>query len=32
MGENICHIFNKNSNMKIKDNLAKEQRKAPKEI
>ena len=27
-----CHILNKNRNMKIKDNLSKEQRKALKEI
>ena len=30
--QNICHILNKNRNMKIKDNLSKEQRKALKEI
>ena len=26
--QNVCHILNKNRNMKIKDNLSKEQRKA----
>ena len=30
--QNVCHIINKNRNMKIKDNLSKEQRKAFKEI
>ena len=30
--QNVCHIINKNRNMKIKDNLSKEQRKALKEI
>ena len=30
--QNICHILNKNKNMKIKDNLSKEQRKALKQI
>ena len=30
--QNVCHILNKNRNMKIKDNLSKEQRKALKEI
>ena len=30
--QNVCHILNKNRNMKIKDNLLKEQRKALKEI
>ena len=29
--QNVCHILNKNRNMKIKDNLSKEQRKALKE-
>ena len=31
-GQNVCHILNKNRNMKIKNNLSKEQRKALKEI
>ena len=26
--QNVCHILNKSRNMKIKDNLSKEQRKA----
>ena len=30
--QNLCHILNKNRNMKSKDNLSKEQRKALKEI
>ena len=30
--QNVCHIINKNRNMKIKDNLSKEKRKALKEI
>ena len=30
--QKVCHILNKNRNMKIKDNLPKEQRKALKEI
>ena len=30
--QNLCHILNKNRNMKINDNLSKEQRKALKEI
>ena len=30
--QNVCYILNKNRNMKIKDNLSKEQRKALKEI
>ena len=30
--QNVCHILNKNRNMKIKDNLSKEQQKALKEI
>ena len=30
--QNVCHILNKNRNMKIKDNLSKEQWKALKEI
>ena len=30
--ESLCHILNKNRNMKIKDNLSKEQRNALKEI
>ena len=30
--QNVCHILNKNRNMKIKDNFSKEQRKALKEI
>ena len=30
--QNVFHILNKNRNMKIKDNLSKEQRKALKEI
>ena len=25
--QNVCHILNKNRNMKIKDNFSKEQRK-----
>ena len=29
--QNVCHILKKNRNMKIKDNLSKEQRKALKE-
>ena len=28
--QNVCHILNKNRNMKIKDNLSKEQQKALK--
>ena len=30
--QNVCHTLNKNRNMKIKDNLSKEQPKALKEI
>ena len=30
--QNVCHILNKNRNIKSKDNLSKEQRKALKEI
>ena len=30
--QNVCHILNKSRNMKIRDNLSKEQRKALKEI
>ena len=30
--QNLCHILNKNRNMKVKDNLSKEQRKALTEI
>ena len=32
LGKNIRHSLNKNRNMKMKDNLSKEQRKALKEI
>ena len=30
--QNVCHFLNKNRNMKIKDNLSKEQQKPLKEI
>ena len=30
--QKVCHILNKNINMKIKDKLSKEQRKALKEV
>ena len=30
--QNVCQILNKNGNMKIKDNLSKEQRKAIKDV
>ena len=32
LSQNVCHILNKNRNMKIEDNLSKEQRKALEEI
>ena len=32
LSQNVCHILNKNRNMKIEDNLSKEQRKALEQI